>query len=348
VEAIALEPAAHPAGWGISLWLCPEPISGVALVFQVGELSIVQRGADLWVELDGEQPEARPLGLLLGPDLWTWLAVWTSGDRSHVQVNGGGRLTLGRAARPGPRLVVGPGPSGESFSGRIAALQWWPTPIPELHLIYTRHILAQEARPLLPVAPSWADRAGLPFRAAGMSPVRALALNPGAAMRIDGFRLPAELNALSVEAWIHPGWEQIAGPGTTWMGPIAGQHGPGSGFELRFFPTRAGFMVTLSGRHIEVLVDTAPCRWAWMHVAGVWNGRSLRIFVNGVPGPEVDAVGALSAADFPLHVGRNPLFGAGAVLPGRDRRAANLEEGPQPRRDRRRNVPAAGCAGRGP
>jgi hypothetical protein len=142
-----------------------------------------------------------------------------------------------------------------------------------------------------------------------MSPVRALALNPGAAMRIDGFRLPSALSALSVEAWIHPGWEQVAGPGTSWLGPIVSQHGPGSGFELRYFPTRAGFMVTLSGRHIEVQVDTAPCRWAWMHVAGVWNGRSLRIFVNGVPGPEVDAVGALSAADFPLHVGMNPLIG---------------------------------------
>jgi len=67
------------------------------------------------------------------------------------------------------------------------------------------------------------------------------------------------------------------------------------------------FLVTVGGQHYEVACVGPP--WdSWVHVAGTFDGSSVRVFVAGQTGERQVPNGERSSFDGPVCVGVNPAW----------------------------------------
>ncbi len=64
-----------------------------------------------------------------------------------------------------------------------------------------------------------------------------------------------------------------------------------------------------NGSYQEILDSSLLPLDAWSHVAGTWDGSTLRVYVNGTPVANRAAGGTLDATANPLHIGGNALWG---------------------------------------
>lgn len=87
------------------------------------------------------------------------------------------------------------------------------------------------------------------------------------------------LNTITVEAWVNPST-------TTWLGVIAGNYntsGSGMQFLLRRDFNEYAFWVD-AGNGFQVVTSgvATVSLGIWQHIAGVWNGSELSIYIDGV------------------------------------------------------------------
>jgi hypothetical protein len=107
-------------------------------------------------------------------------------------------------------------------------------------------------------------------------------------------------DAISVEAWVNP----AGASKPLWAFPIASKHGSLSGWELRAGGGQCGFMVTVNKVHQEATAAGLDPS-LWYHVAGVYDGQMLRLYVNGVLKTSLSVSGSITQYPDVLSIGRN-------------------------------------------
>lgn len=107
-------------------------------------------------------------------------------------------------------------------------------------------------------------------------------------------------NALTVAAWVKP--TQLTGTIVDkWYSPDA--------FGLGFTGSNYVFNVRLSDGTL-VSVAAPATAGLWTHVAGVFDGTSIKIYVNGVLMQTATALGSLTYSTMPLYIGHHPTWSA--------------------------------------
>jgi len=132
------------------------------------------------------------------------------------------------------------------------------------------------------------------------------------AFRLDGINDYVEVaNAaalnpgrITVDAWINP----VAPQGTDYS-PIVKKTGPGLvlGYALEFHGPGVMFWVYVNGAWRASALSGAVPTGQWTHVAGVYDGQAVRLYVNGAAlGGGTAVAGSITAATNPLNIGRDP------------------------------------------
>jgi 6-phosphogluconolactonase (cycloisomerase 2 family) len=124
------------------------------------------------------------------------------------------------------------------------------------------------------------------------------------------------VNALTVEAWIKPGsgggeWALIMGK--QWNSADAN---PWYSYRLlaasanpseQGFPRKVAFQIAPEGSG-EPGVESTPVGQndVWTHVAGVYDGSSVKIYINGELEGSNPVTGSIRTSDLPLYLGKAP------------------------------------------
>lgn len=107
-------------------------------------------------------------------------------------------------------------------------------------------------------------------------------------------------DAISVEAWVSP-----AGSGKALYDfPVVSKHGVSSGWELRAGAGKCSFMVTINKVHQEAVAAGLDAG-LFYHIAGVYDGQFLRLYVNGVLRTSLSLSGSITQYPDVLSLGRN-------------------------------------------
>ena len=87
------------------------------------------------------------------------------------------------------------------------------------------------------------------------------------------------LNTITVEAWVNPSTN-------TSLGVIVGNYANPNQSSMQFLLRREnnnyGFWIQGTGTFKNVTANNSVVLNTWQHVAGVWNGSDLKIYINGV------------------------------------------------------------------
>ncbi len=109
--------------------------------------------------------------------------------------------------------------------------------------------------------------------------------------------------AITVEAWVRPAQSS----GELSNGPVASKHGTQAGWELRCGRGQAGFLVTLNGVEHQAISDIDLLnRDQWYHLAGVYDGEAIRLYVNGTLQHDYGVSGPISSHRGDLNIGYTP------------------------------------------
>jgi hypothetical protein len=104
-------------------------------------------------------------------------------------------------------------------------------------------------------------------------------------------------SAMTISAWAKP-------TGTT--GTIAGKWGTQNSYRLLLSSGKFAFSVTLStGTVVTATASATASTTAWSHVAGVFNGTRLILYVNGAQAATASASGSLKSSTDPIRVGNS-------------------------------------------
>ncbi|MBN1479445.1 hypothetical protein JXA70_04155 [candidate division KSB1 bacterium] len=107
---------------------------------------------------------------------------------------------------------------------------------------------------------------------------------------------------LTVEAWV-----KITDlKDKIWSCPIVSKHGQASGWTLRTGAGRANFMITIRGKHYETTSDQILDLNQWYHLAGTYDGQTLKVYVDGELKNSTDVSGSITPYPGALNIGRNP------------------------------------------
>lgn len=102
-------------------------------------------------------------------------------------------------------------------------------------------------------------------------------------------------SAMTLSAWAKP-------TGTT--GTIAGKWGTQNSYRILLSSGKYAFSVTLAnGTVVTATASTTASTTAWSHVAGVFNGSSAILYINGVQAATANASGSLKASTDPIRIG---------------------------------------------
>jgi hypothetical protein len=115
-------------------------------------------------------------------------------------------------------------------------------------------------------------------------------------------------NSLTVEAWINAEeWQS-----SIWAGVIVGKQGtsPDKGYCLTAGENgRVEFTVSIEEGWKSVATPQLLGTNAWYHIAGVYNGNEVELFINGVLQGTEDAIGDLtSGTGVVMNLGDNPTW----------------------------------------
>lgn len=108
-------------------------------------------------------------------------------------------------------------------------------------------------------------------------------------------------NKLSIAAWVYPA--RLTGTQT-----IANRWYGGDSWLLMLAGGNFSFTVTLPGGNKTVTYPAALN--TWQHVAGVYDGVNVLLYVNGLPRASVVASGNVAASTRPIVIGNNPSWNA--------------------------------------
>ncbi len=108
-------------------------------------------------------------------------------------------------------------------------------------------------------------------------------------------------NTITVEAWCYL-------TSYSFLPTAVGNYGAGMQFLLRVDGNRPAFWVDNGGGFRVVNGATTVPLNTWTHLAGVWNGSLLTVYINGVPdGTAAVAGGAFNATTNPVRIGASLL-----------------------------------------
>lgn len=108
-------------------------------------------------------------------------------------------------------------------------------------------------------------------------------------------------NTITVEAWCYL-------TSYSFLPTAVGNYGAGMQFLLRVDGNRPAFWVDNGGGFRVVNGATTVPLNTWTHLAGVWNGSVLTVYINGVPdGTAAVAGGAFNATTNPVRIGASLL-----------------------------------------
>ncbi|MFH2094836.1 MAG: BNR-repeat neuraminidase N-terminal domain-containing protein [Bacteroidota bacterium] len=114
-------------------------------------------------------------------------------------------------------------------------------------------------------------------------------------------------DVITVEAWINAsGWRT-----NIWEGSIAGKDGWSAGNTGYMLRCGEGgdlsFNISIGGTWAEARTTTNPMvTGTWYHVAGVYNGSSVKIYINGTEAASVATSGSISTSSQNLLIGNCP------------------------------------------
>ena len=130
------------------------------------------------------------------------------------------------------------------------------------------------------------------------TPNRSLALNGSQAARIEMGANTLPQGPFTVESWLRPATESSSGD----LISKAEQ----SEFALNLASSVPGFHAHIGGKY-ESVIATAPIpKDQWTHLAGVYDGAQLLLYVNGQPVAARPATGKRATNPLPLFLGANP------------------------------------------
>jgi len=116
-------------------------------------------------------------------------------------------------------------------------------------------------------------------------------------------------NAMTVEAWINA--EEWAGP--VWGGSIFSKQGsnPDQGYTLTAGANgQVQFTISVDGAWVEVTSSSSLINNVWYHIAGVYTGSELRLYINGELAATGSAIGSHTTSDgVVVNIGENPTWG---------------------------------------
>jgi len=125
-----------------------------------------------------------------------------------------------------------------------------------------------------------------------------ISLNGQQAVRVEMGAKTLPQGPFTVEAWVRPAAENGSGD----LVSKAEQ----SEFALNLASNVPGFHVYLGGKY-ESAIATAPIpAGQWTHVAGVYDGTAMTLYVNGKAAANRSASGKRSTNPLPLFLGANP------------------------------------------
>jgi hypothetical protein len=253
--------------------------------------------------------------------VWTHVAGVFNGSTITLYVNAVAVASMpaaGTLQPSGRPLSIGSWPSWNAFAGVIDEV--WLSGDPFNAIQIGR--LAYGGRPALEVAawrfddcasanPTLIDSTGHGYNATKSGGVTCTAGFAGAGAAFDGatgvVQVPDNAafhftDTFSVAAWVNP--TQIGGLHTIlnkWYAPDS--------YMLLIQDGRFEFMVTLAGGG-RVTVRAPATAGVWTHVAGVFDGSRITLFVNAVAVASAPAPGLLQQSNRPLCIGSCPSWNA--------------------------------------
>jgi hypothetical protein len=110
---------------------------------------------------------------------------------------------------------------------------------------------------------------------------------------------------MTLEAWVQP-----TALGNAWRTVALKEQGSDLVYGL-YAGNDAGVpsVHVNNGSHTMLAGTSSLPLSAWTHVAGVWDGTTLRLYVNGTQVRSTPLSGTASQADQPLYVGGNAVWG---------------------------------------
>ncbi|WP_437318435.1 LamG-like jellyroll fold domain-containing protein [Sorangium sp. So ce385] len=106
---------------------------------------------------------------------------------------------------------------------------------------------------------------------------------------------------LAVAAWVNP----TSVSGSTVRTIAQERNNSGSSFSLVVQNSEARFAVTLANG--RTVTSRAPIQAnVWTHVAGIYDGSRVRLFLNGQQAAQTSATGAIRDINAPIQIGNNP------------------------------------------
>jgi hypothetical protein len=107
-------------------------------------------------------------------------------------------------------------------------------------------------------------------------------------------------NRVTLTAWVKAGTNASGSV----ISKVAAGGGSGS-FALSLTNGAVAFKLFLRGTPTQVVSTNALPDRLWHHLAGVYNGQSLKVYLNGAEVSSVTATGAVDVVSEPLLLGRN-------------------------------------------
>ncbi|MFH0895707.1 MAG: LamG-like jellyroll fold domain-containing protein [Bacteroidota bacterium] len=113
--------------------------------------------------------------------------------------------------------------------------------------------------------------------------------------------------ALTVEAWINADlWKS-----SVWAGTIVGKQAtsPDRGYCLTAGEGgKAEFTVSIGGIWVSATTPAVMGLNSWYHVAGVFDGSTIKVYINGELQVSNPAVGVISTSSNTMYIGENPTW----------------------------------------
>jgi len=114
-------------------------------------------------------------------------------------------------------------------------------------------------------------------------------------------------SAFTIEAWVYPTQFRT----NVWEGTVLSKESSNGGYALNIGGNGSGRIVIGSSNWYEAVIPVKTIVLnTWTHIAGVYDGTKIMIYVNGVLKATKTGVGAIKASDSPLRLGASPAFGS--------------------------------------
>jgi len=111
--------------------------------------------------------------------------------------------------------------------------------------------------------------------------------------------------AFTLEAWIYPTQFKT----NIWEGSVISKESGDGGYAINIGGNGQGRIVIGSNNWYEAIIPAKTIVInKWTHIAGVYDGTSIKIYVNGeLKGTKI-GVGAIKASESPIYIGASPVF----------------------------------------